>query len=143
MSQPEVPRRIRVVQWFVAKLFPARAKRAMALVSLYALLKDEAPSMTQLTALNNTLRFGGVSGLQLPARIPNEIWGHGTQLRQIRDIAERETMILSRFPGWLTYGKQIDISADVKAVVQFVEARRMSVAMVPTAKEAVKIVQAV
>lgn len=143
MSQPEVPRRKRVLQWVIAAVLPARAKRAMALVSLYALLKDEAPSMTQLTALNNTLRFGSVSGLQLPARLPNEIWGHGTQLRQIRDLADRETMILSRFPGWLTYGKQIDIAADVKSVLQFVEARRPSVTMVHVAKEAVKIVQAV
>jgi hypothetical protein len=109
---------------------------------LYALLKDEAPSMTQLTALNNTMRFGGVVGLQLPARLPNEIWGHGTQLRQIRDVTDRETAILSRFPGWLTYGKQVDIVADVKAVAQFVESRRVSVAIVHPAKEAVKIVNA-
>ena len=49
----------------------------------------------------------------------------------------------SEASGWLTYGKQIDIASDVKSVLQFVEARRSSVAMVHAAKEAVKIVQAV
>lgn len=141
MSSTELSQPVKLMHRVLATVLPARTRRTLALVSLYALLRDEEPSMTQLTALNNSLRLGkSVSGLQLPSRLPNEIWGHGTQLRQVRDLADRESMVLARFPSWLSYGKQLDIAADVKTLLQFIEARRVSVAMTQSAKEAVKIV---
>jgi len=144
MSSTSPSTQVKFIHRLLGAVLPARTRRVVALVSLYALLRDEEPTVPQLMALNNSLRLGtDVSGLKLPARLPNEIWGHGTQLRQVRDLADRETMVLSRFPSWLTYGKQLDIASDIKSLLQFVEARRVSVAMVPSAKEAVKIVQAV
>ncbi len=118
----------------ILTFLPARTRRVWALVSLYALLLKEEPSVPQLTALNSSLNLAdNVAGLQLPARIPHLLWKNVEDIQTAVDVTDKETVILARISPWLAYGSKLDIASDVRTLLQFVETRRSGVAVVHTA----------
>lgn len=122
-------------------IIPARTRRVVVLASLYALLLDKEPTLQQLTALNTSLNLAKwPDSLKMPARIPTSFWNNGEDIKDIADITDRETVILSRIRPWLMYSNKLDIGSDVRTLLQFIETRQAGVAVGHVSRENLKIV---
>lgn len=141
MSLPGLSRRSGITGGIISALIPARTKRVVVLSSLYAILRGDEPSLTQLTALNSTLNLAkDVAALKLPARIPKAFWRKADQIARKRDPADQQTFILECLPKSLTYGKKLDIASDIHALLQFVEIRKASTQVSQESSESVRVV---
>lgn len=105
---------------FLLKLIPARVKRAMTLVSLYSVFRQERPDVKTLNRLNDSFRLVSyVDSLQVAARAPELCWSKSLCQKSFDTQQALVDYLLREMPDWLRYGNSRDIRHDISELLSF------------------------